>query len=50
MDIGIAILILSILGSMTINRNSGEEKDTILKDHIEMQQKFPVVPNHASGK
>lgn len=42
--LAIAILILSILGSMTINRNSGQEKDTILKDNIENAAEIPVVP------
>jgi len=42
--LAIAILILSILGSMTINRNSGQEKDTILKDNIENAAEVPVVP------
>ena len=42
--LAIAILILSIVGSMTIPRNTGKEKDTILKENIENAAEIPVVP------
>ena len=42
--LAIAILILSIVGSMTIPRNTGKEKETILKENIENAAEIPVVP------
>ncbi len=42
--LAIAILVLSIAGSMAIPRNTGNQKETILKDNIENAAEMPVVP------
>ncbi|MCF6242330.1 MAG: preprotein translocase subunit SecG [Bacteroidales bacterium] len=42
--LAIAILVLSIVGSMAIPRNIGNQKETILKDNIENAAEMPVVP------
>ena len=42
--LAIAILILSIVGSMTIPRSSAQQNETTLKDNIENAAEVPVVP------
>ena len=43
--LAIAILMLSIVGSMTIPRAADSEQESVMKDQIENASDVPLVPN-----